>query len=198
MADDFRTRAAAQVDENFRQIEADLFREHRRQEQRTLAFHLTQLQSFARNREIAEVRYLQRMKRIEGGYERAAASIHKRQNSVAGRLERLTKAGRERQAATWQALEDRRAMLDRRATALFQAQQERQFQAEQRDRILRAHELKFFRLDHLEERQQQRNHHHASREFLIQERVRKAAELSLRQEMQHQQTRQRESPTLSR
>jgi len=57
MPDDMRTQAAAYVDAEFSRAQDDLFREHRRQEQRQLAWHNSARQSFARNRELSEQRY---------------------------------------------------------------------------------------------------------------------------------------------
>jgi len=66
MAEDgVRTAAAAYIDGDFRRVHADLIHEHRRQEQRELAYHRGQLEGFARNRETAELRYVQRLRSIE-------------------------------------------------------------------------------------------------------------------------------------
>lgn len=192
---DMRARAAALVDGTFRRNYQDSFREHLRQEQRQLAWHKDMLGSHARNREIAEARYVERMKRIERGYERAAEAVHKRHNSFAGRMERLTRAGRDRQEATRQALEDRRLTLERRETAQFNALRERQFKAEQQERIDIAQHMRFFRAEHLDERRVQRTHFEVSRDYLIDQRVnqmRQVQEQRLRvmvQELERQHTR---------
>ena len=111
-----------------------------------------------------------------------------RHNSIGGRLEALTKKGRERQAGELQRLDDRATQLQARAGRNFQALTERQFQAEQRDRLLTAHEMKFFRLDHHEMRQQHIKDHQASREHKIETRTqeirRHTAEQALKLEMQ--------------
>jgi hypothetical protein len=81
--------------------------------------------------------------------------------------------------------------LTARATRQFEALKERQFEAEQRDRISYAQQLKFFRLDHYELRQQQAKHHEATREQKIDDRVqamRQTAERNLRQELQRVQS----------
>ena len=197
---DLHDRAAVFVDGAFRSAQQDLVREHLRQEKRILAFHKGQLESFARNRELAEQRYVQRMQRIERGYQRAALAVDKRHNSLAGRLERLTKAGRVRQQTTLEALEERRAKLERTAGANFRRTSERQSQAEQCDRISRARELKLFRQDHLDARQQHRDHHEATRDIKIEvqvEKLRRAAEQNLRQQMQ-QLRREQEGHRVSR
>lgn len=63
MAEDgFRARAATFIDDRHQDERYNLILEHRRQEQRILAFHKGQLQSFTRNREVAELRYAQRFK----------------------------------------------------------------------------------------------------------------------------------------
>lgn len=190
MAEDAgRTRAATYIDSEFQDQQRNLTLEHQRQEQRLLASHKGQFESFARNRELSEARYLQRMQRIDRAYDRAAQAVEKRHNSIGGRLERLTKAGRDRQEATRQALEDRRLMVDRKATANFRALTERQFQAEQRDRISRARELKQFHQEHSDNRQQHARRHAETRDSRIDDRARTIqraqAELSLRQELQN-------------
>jgi hypothetical protein len=123
-----------------------------------------------------------------------------RHNSIGGRLEALTKKGRERQAAELQRLDDRAAQLQARAGRNFNALTERQFQAEQRDRINTAREMKEFRREHDDMRQQHIKDHQASREQKVEARTqqvrRHTAEQTLKLEMQRQaeQARQR-SPT---
>ena len=60
----------------------------------------------------------------------------------------LTKKGREQQAAELQRLDDRAEQLQTQAGRNYKALTERQFQAEKRDRIRTAREMKDFRLDH--------------------------------------------------
>jgi hypothetical protein len=197
-----QARAAAYIDSQFQEQQRGLILEHRRQEQRLLAFHKGQLESFARNRETAEARYAQRLQRIERGYNRAAAAVENRHNSIGGRLERLTKAGREKQEATREALEERRAKLDRMAAVNFRALGERQFAAEQRDRISRAHEMKLFRQDHQDARQEHAQRHAVNRPRQVEERAqtmkRAEAEQALRQGIQHLHQQDRGGRTLSR
>jgi hypothetical protein len=191
MPDDMRTQAAAYVDSEFRRTQDDLFSEHRRQEQRQLSWHKASLQSFARNREAGEQRYVQRLRSIEQKRDHIAERLHRQHNSIGGRLEALTKKGRARQADQLARLDDRAAALTARATRQFEALKERQFEAEQRDRISYAQQLKFFRLDHYELRQQQAKHHEATREQKIDDRVqamRQTAERNLRQELQRVQS----------
>ena len=187
MPDDMRTQAAAYVDAEFRRTQDDLFREHRRQEQRQLAWHNSARQSFARNRELSEQRYLQRLKSIEEKRDRIAERLQRQHRSIGGRLEALTKKGRARQADILARLDDRAAALTARATRQFEERKERQFEAEQRERIHDARHVKFIRLDHLELRQQQARHHEETRERKIDDRVqamRQTAERNLRQELQ--------------
>jgi hypothetical protein len=189
MADDgVRTAAAAYIDGDFRRVQDDLTHEHRRQEQRELSYHKGQLEGFARNRETAELRYVQRLRSIEEKRDRVADKIKARHNSIGGRLTGMTKAGRERQSAELERLDDRAAVLQGRAHRNFHALSERQFQAEQTDRITRARQIKFFRQDHLDTRQQQTKDHQASREQQIEARAqeirRHTAEQTLRMEMQ--------------
>ena len=191
MPDDMRTQAVAYVDAEFRRTQDDLFREHRQQEQRQLAWHNSARQSFARNRELSEQRYLQRLKSIEERRDRIAERLHRQHRSIGGRLEALTKKGRARQAGILARLDDRAAALTARATRQFEAQKERQFEAEQRERILDARHVKSIRLDHLELRQQQARHHEETRERKIDDRVqamRQTAERNLRQELQRLQS----------
>jgi hypothetical protein len=176
MADDIRTQAATYIDGEFRRVHDDLIHEHRRQEQRMLSWERSRLESHARNREVSGLRYAQR---------------------IGGRLEALTKKGRERQAAELQRLDDRAAQLQARAARNYQALTERQFQAEQKDRIRTAREIKDFRRDHDDMRQQHIKDHQASREQKIETRAqdvrRYTAEQALKLEMQRQaeQARQR-------
>src|SRR5690348_5418231 len=66
MADDqVRTYATNYIDGEFRRVQDDLIHEHRRQEQRMLSWEKAALESHARNREVAELRYVQRLKAIE-------------------------------------------------------------------------------------------------------------------------------------
>ena len=191
MPDDMRTQAAAYVDAEFRRTQDDLFREHRRQEQRQMAWNKDALRSFARNREISEQRYVQRLRTIEEKRDRIAERLQRQHRSIGGRLEALTKKGRARQAEILARLDDRAAALTARATRQFEARKERQFEAEQRERIHDARYLKFLRLDHLELRQQQARHHEATREPKIDDRVqamRQTAERNLRQELQRLQS----------
>jgi hypothetical protein len=164
MADAFRARAADRLDLEFQCEYRDMFLMHRGIERRDLSFHKTQLHSFARNREVAELRYAARLHRIEDRKEHVAANLRRQQNSVGGRLARLTKAGRARQAAQWERLEDRAAQLRGRATRQFNALTERQFQAEQKDRIFRARAMKQMREEHLHERRVHQMYHRDTRE----------------------------------
>lgn len=65
MADDprleFRVQVASWIDSDFRRVHDDLIHEHRRQEQRLLAWEKATLESQARNREVAGLRYAQRL-----------------------------------------------------------------------------------------------------------------------------------------
>jgi hypothetical protein len=200
MADDVRTQAAAYIDGEFRRVHDDLIHEHRRQEQRMLSWEKSRLESHARNREVSELRYAQRLRTIEAKRDRIADRMQARHNSLGGRLEALTKKGRERQAAELQRLDDRAAQLQVRAGRNFNALTERQFQAEHRDRIMTAREIKDFRRDHDEMRQQHIKDHQASREQKVEARTqqvrRHTAEQALKLEMQRQaeQARQR-APT---
>src|SRR3954468_24913360 len=96
--DDIRTQAATYIDGEHRRVHDDLIHEHRRQEQRMLSWEKSRLESHARNREVSELRYAQRLRTIEAKRDRMAARIQARHNSIGGRLEALTKKGRERQA----------------------------------------------------------------------------------------------------
>src|SRR2546421_12895066 len=100
-----------------------------------------------------------------------ATRITARHNSIGGRLAALTKKGREQQAAELQRLDDSATQLQARAGRNYQALTERQFQAEQRDRIRTAREMKEFRRDHDEMRQQHVKDHHASREQKVEART---------------------------
>lgn len=198
--DDIRTQAAAYIDGEFRRVHDDLIHEHRRQEQRMLSWEKSRLESHARNREMAELRYAQRLRTIEAKRDRIADRMKARHNSIGGRLEALTRKGRERQAAELQRLDDRAERLQARAGRNFQALTERQFQAEQRDRIRTARELRDFRRDHDDMSQRHIKDHQASREQKIEARAqavrRHTAEQALKLEMQRQaeQARQR-TPT---
>jgi hypothetical protein len=200
MADDVRTQAATYIDGEFRRVHDDLIHEHRRQEQRMLSWEKSRLESHARNREVSQLRYAQRLRTIEARRDRIADRMQARHNSIGGRLEALSKKGRERQAAELQRLDDRATQLQTRAGRNFNALTERQFQAEQRDRIMTARELKDFRREHDDMRQQHIKDHQASREQKVEARTqqvrRYTAEQTLKLEMQRQaeQARQR-SPT---
>src|SRR4051812_13570992 len=98
MADDIRTQAATYIDGEHRRVHDDLIQEHRRQEQRMLSWEKSRLESHARNREVAGLRYAQRLRTIEEKRDRIADRIQARHNSIGGRLEALTKKSRERQA----------------------------------------------------------------------------------------------------
>src|SRR5438270_4529963 len=195
--DDIRTQAATYIDGEHRRVHDDLIHEHRRQEQRMLSWEKSRLESHARNREVSELRYAQRLRTIEAKRDRIADRMQARHNSIGGRLEALTKKGRERQAAELQRLDDRAERLQARAGRNFNALTERQFQAEHRDRIRTARELKDFRRDHDEMRQQHIKDHQASREQKVEARAqqvrRHTAEQTLKLEMQRQaeQARQR-------
>lgn len=186
--DDIRTQAATYIDGEFRRVHDDLIHEHRRQEQRMLSWEKSRLESHARNREVSELRYAQRLRTIEERRDRIADRMKARHNSIGGRLEAMTKKGRERQAGELQRLDDRATQLQARAGRNYQALTERQFQAEQRDRIRTAREMKEFRRDHDEMRQQHVKDHQASREQKVEARAqevrRYTAEQTLKLEMQ--------------
>src|SRR4051794_3148100 len=152
MADDIRTQAATYIDGEFRRVHDDLIHEHRRQEQRMLSWEKSRLESHARNREVAGLRYAPRLRAIEEERDRNAAHFRPRHNSIGGRLAALTKKGREQQAAELQRLDEHAERLQAQAGRNYQALTERQFQVEQRDRIRTARELKDFRHDHEEMR----------------------------------------------
>jgi len=115
-------------------------------------------------------------------------------------MQALTKKGREQQAAELQRLDERAERLQTQAGRNYQALTERQFQAEQKDRIRTVREMKDFRRDHDEMRQQHIRDHQASRERKVEGRAqdirRHIAEQTLRLELQRQaeQTRAR-APT---
>src|SRR5713101_1683637 len=125
MPDDMRTQAAAYVDSEFRRTHDDLFTEHRRQEQRQLAWHKSRLESFARNREAGEQRYVQRLRSIDEKRDRIAERLQRQHNSMGGRLEAMTKKGRDRQADQLARLDDRAATLTAKATRQFETLKER-------------------------------------------------------------------------
>jgi uncharacterized protein YbjQ (UPF0145 family) len=187
MADDIRTQAATYIDGEHRRVHDDLIHEHRRQEQRMLSWEKSRLESHARNREISGLRYAQRLRTIEEKRDRIAERIQARHNSIGGRMQALTKKGRERQAAELQRLDERAERLQAQAGRNYQALTERQFQAEQRDRIRTARELKDFRRDH-EMRQKHIRDNQASREQKVEAQTqnirRHTAEQTLRMEMQ--------------
>src|SRR5436305_2598603 len=106
MADDVRTQAATYIDGEFRRVHDDLIHEHRRQEQRMPSWEKSRPERHARNREVSELRYAQRLRTIEARRNRIADRMQARHNSIGGRLEALTKKGRgERQAAELQRLD---------------------------------------------------------------------------------------------
>jgi uncharacterized protein YbjQ (UPF0145 family) len=185
--DDIRTQAATYIDGEHRRVHDDLIHEHRRQEQRMLSWEKSRLESHARNREVAGLRYAQRLRTIEEKRDRIADRIQARHNSIGGRMQALTKKGRERQAAELQRLDDRAERLQAQAGRNYQALTERQFQAEQRDHIRTARELKDFRRDH-EMRQKHIRDNQASREQKVEAQTqnirRHTAEQTLRMEMQ--------------
>jgi uncharacterized protein YbjQ (UPF0145 family) len=190
--DDLRTVAARHVDGDFRRVHDDLIQEHRQQEQRILAWDKAALESHARNRELAGLRYVQRLRTIEEKRDRIADRIQARHNSVGGRLAALTKKGRERQAAELERLNDRAHQLQAKAHRNYQALTERQFQNEQRDRMLTATHIKFYRQENYDHRQEQLKLHQATREQKIDAKVqqirRETAERLLRHEMQRTRT----------
>jgi hypothetical protein len=185
--DDVRTRAAAYIDDVHKHNYDNLFEEHRRQEQRSLAQHKIQLQRYEDSRITTDDRYVQRLRSIESKHDRVADQMHKRHNSIGGKLAAMTKAGRQRQADELERLGDRARQLQARATRQYQALTERRLETEQRDRISRARELKFLRLDHLENRRDMQQRHEMNRPQQIEDRVktlhRVAAEQSLRHEL---------------
>ena len=75
MPDDARTQAAAYIDGEHRRVHEDLIHEHRRQEQRMLSWEKSRLESHARNREVSELRYAQRLRTIEAKRDRIADRI---------------------------------------------------------------------------------------------------------------------------
>jgi hypothetical protein len=107
----------------------------------------------------------------------------------------LTKKGREQQAAELQRLDECAERLQAQAGRNYQALTERQFQAEQRDRIRTARELKDFRRDHEDMRQQHIRDHQANRERKVEGRAqdirRHTAEQALKLELQRQAERTR-------
>jgi hypothetical protein len=108
-----RPAAAAYVDGEFRRTHADLIHEHRRQEQRLLAFHKSQLQGWSRNRDDSELRHLQKIKSLDEQQARAAAMLERQQRGIRGRMAGLTKAGR----ATQQERREARGSASRRRTS---------------------------------------------------------------------------------
>ena len=195
MPDDLRSQAAAYVDREFRRAHADLFREQRRQERRELAYHKGQLQSFARNREDAEARHAARIRSLDEQEKRAAALLERQQRSLKGRLQALTKAGRATQRERREAIAEDFERSRMREHRSLEGLKERQFQAEMADRIARARQMKFFRLDNHELRQHHLKQHQATREQKIESRVqavRHTAEQSLKQELQRLQGNQQE------
>ena len=113
-------------------------------------------------------------------------------DSIGGRLAALTKKGRERQAAELERLNDRAHQLQAKAHRNYQALTERQFQNEQRDRMLTAHHVQFYRFENYQHRQEQIKLHQATREQKIEAKVqqirRETAERLLRHEMQRART----------
>src|SRR4051794_25220500 len=190
MADDIRTQAATYIDGEHRRVHEDLIHEHRRQEQRMLSWEKSHLESYARNREVSGLRYAQRLRTIEEKRDRIADRIQARHNSIGGRMQALTKKGRQQQAAELQRLDERAERLQAQAGRNYQALTERQFQAEQRDRIRTAREMKDFRHDHEEMRQKHIRDHQASREQKVEARAqnvrRHTAEQALKLELQRQ------------
>jgi hypothetical protein len=195
-----RTVAAAYVDGEFRRTHANLIHEHRRQEQRLLAFHKSQLQGWSRNHDDAELRHLQKIKSLDEQQARAAAMLERQQRGIRGRLAGLTKAGRAQQQEQREALGERFERERFREHGNLEKLKERQFEAEQADRISRAREIKLFRLDHLEDRQKQTRDHQAGRELQIDARMqemKRTAEQALRHELQ-QLNRQQQEQTRGR
>jgi hypothetical protein len=195
-----RPAAAAYVDGEFRRTHADLIHEHRRQEQRLLAFHKSQLQGWSRNRDDSELRHLQKIKSLDEQQARAAAMLERQQRGIRGRMAGLTKAGRATQQERREAIAEDFDRQRMREHGNLEKLKERQFEAEQADRISRAREIKFFRLDHLEDRQKQTRDHQASRELQIDARMqemKRTAEQALRQELQ-QLNRQQQEQTRGR
>src|SRR3954470_18298837 len=171
MPDVISTQAATYSHGERRRVHDDLIHEHRRQEQRMLSWEKSRLESHARNREVSELRYAQRLRTIEAKRDRMADRIQARHNSIGGRLEALTKKGRERQAGELQRLDDRAERLQAQAGRNYQALTERQFQAEPRRRPRTAREMKDFRHDHEEMRQKHIRDHQASREQKVEARA---------------------------
>ena len=189
-------RAAAYIDQRFRDDQRNLILEQQRQEQRELAIRKGEVQSFARNREQAELRHAERLRSIEAKRDRIADDLHRRHNSLGGRLAGMTKAGRARQAGQLERLNDRAAFLQARAERQFQALGERQFQAEQKARIAHAREIKTMREEHRQDRQQHAQRYEQTRARQIEDRTktlqRQQAEQALRlAPTQHQQDRGR-------
>lgn len=183
------TQAAAWTDERHRESRDDLFKEHRRQEQRQLQWHKARVASYAENRQAADARYVARLKTIDAKRERAADALHRRHNSLTGKMAAMTRKGRKRQAADWQRLDDREHTLKAQATRQHAARQERQFKVEQRDRIARAREMKAQRQDHLWVRQNMDQTHDLTRASKIEVRVthmREAYERDRQQERERQ------------
>jgi hypothetical protein len=75
MPDDIRTQAATYIDGEHRRIHDDLIHEHRRQEQRMRSWEKSRLESHARNREVSQLRYAQRLRTIEERRDRIADRI---------------------------------------------------------------------------------------------------------------------------
>ena len=164
-ADDGSTHRAADVDEEFRRAYADLFREHRRQEQRLLTLHKSQLQSAEHSCAEAIARHDRRIQSLWAQEHRQKQELERQQPGIRGRLAGLTKLGRAEQQAKRRALAERFENARAKEHYELERQKERQVEIEQADRMTRAREIKRSRLEHLEERQKQARLHQGSHEF---------------------------------
>jgi hypothetical protein len=171
MSDTMRARAAAEIDRDFEDYQRYLILLHRREERRELGHIKAGLQDHARDREIAELRHVRRLRLIEEKRDRMADAVRHQPKTLGYRLATLTKAGRAQHSAPLERLNERAARLQGRATRQFQAITERQSQAVQDERNFRARCLRRFRERNLEERQQHRQEHAAAREQQIEART---------------------------
>jgi hypothetical protein len=190
---EFRTRAAAELRDDFRRQHRDLMQGQTLQFAASSKHRARELVSFAANRAEAIRHHAGRIEEINGREQKAAQELAKRHDSLAGRMASLTRKGKVRQEQERQGLTDRFENDRMKQHRDLAALQERQFAAEQKARLRYGMELKIMREGHVSARQLQRGWQDDNRPRLTQQRVdhhQREAARTLQQDRQQGQERE--------
>jgi hypothetical protein len=189
--------AQLHIDGEFQRVQADLIREHQRQEERQSASLQWKAEAHhARDLETASNRYNTRLHIIDRRYERMALSLRDRHNSVRGRLQALTKEGRSYQESQRTALRVRAGnlrvkVIDRFLDRKLELQERYEASLKMANR-----EIKALRKQHRKEQHRLVEEHRRDRDNRIDayaQRIREQrAEQTRQQELQRTQTQDRQ------